>query len=234
MKYSREHDEVVPESPIEDSCLRLGLPKWPAMLVQGDSVTPDQAREIIRRTDVSFLRGIWGNQRDVVTAIANILRMPISPEPGSGNLEVSKHWEARDAWVASWGPLDLSYIGNDWVCSTYVYGPNGWCHPDGTISYLKNVGKWPSVSDLARDWIMVAEAFPFLSLTATFFDRESCEDDLEPVFTLSVMGGSVTAYPGGPTSMAFPTVKEVFNYGSECGLPRSWFEDWAKDRFPPA
>ena len=174
---------------------------------------------------------VYGNDKAHVDWVSKKLGMPRSKidDPNSG-LTTQAFFNAVEDWRFAWGALELEYIGNDWVSSMYVYGPNGWCRPDGTISHFKNVGKWPSVGDLVRDWIRVAEAFPFLDLLVTFFDREYC--NFVPVFTLRVFEGGVTARVGSPED-GDPTVEpETFNRSSECGLPMSWFEDWAQTHVP--
>lgn len=229
-----EVDKVLSENDEEEACLRLGLPKWPAMWVRGTQVSVERAKEIIRRTDSSFVRGVvYGNDKAHVDWVSKKLGMPRSKidDPNSG-LTTQAFFNAVEDWRFAWGALELEYIGNDWVSSMYVYGPNGWCRPDGTISHFKNVGKWPSVEDLVRDWIRVAEVFPFLDLLVTFFDREYCEENFVSVFTLRVFEGGVTARVGSPED-GDPTVEpETFNRSSECGLPMSWFEDWAQTHVP--
>ncbi len=227
------HGRVVhPESPVETYCLGVSLPKWPAMLVTGASVTPDQAKEIIRRTDSAFTHGLYGNDREHLKMVASKLRIPhsIHSDLGDGGLQPGEFYKAREEWGFAWGVLDLYYISNHWVSSSYVFGPHGWCHPGGKVFHFKNVGKWPSVDELAQDWLLVAEAFPFLDLSATFFDREYCEEDPVPMVTIRVCHDNVTIHPG--ETNALPLVEplpdnEIFNSGSECGLPLSWFDDWA-------
>ena len=88
--------------------------------------------------------------------------------------------------------IETNYVRNTWIGSSFVHGPHGWCHPDGQIDHIDNVGKWPSVEEIRDDWQMLATAFPFLILTATLMSGESCEDDTKPIVTMSVADGRVS------------------------------------------
>jgi hypothetical protein len=213
----------------------VGLPKWPAMFVSGKTVTKEQAKEIIRRTDNFFYQGVlFGfHKNDPGAAILSKFGLP-----NAYNLPVDTG--DQGPWFKEWGTIECDYIANDWVDSSYIGGPKGWCSPDGTISYFLNVGKWPEVSELFKDWKRVAEAFPFLDLTVTFGSEEYCVENNTPILQFVVKDGEVTIR-NPPSDFQFPNFameKAAFNENldnfiegavpSRCGVPSAWLDEWAE------
>lgn len=164
--------------------LKLGLPKWPALLVSGAKVTPDQAIEINFRTASDY----WStNDREFLAFIADTIGTDLT-EYGSLNFsrEISQKW----------GHISLSYLSNSNIVSSYIGGPHGWCSWDGTIfSNSYNIGKWPSVDAVFEDWSRIAEAFPFLSLRSQLLDGETADDGVRnAVVEFVVADGKVNAF----------------------------------------
>lgn len=183
-----------------------GLPKWPQMRVAGPSVTPEQASEIIRRTDSFFTQGYSGNDREWNIRVKRIVGMRLGmDDPHFYDSAAKRDWEAEfaaeQAWREAWGIVDTQYVHNAWVSCSFVGGPHGWCSPMGTIYYRDNVGKWPSCERIERDWQSVAEAFPFVDCEVLLMSGESCEEDSQPVCGFIVKDGVVT--PKLPTEHAF-------------------------------
>lgn len=175
--------------------LQRGLPKWPQMYTTGKPVTSEQAMEIIRRTDTFFIWG-GGNNHEYNRWVRQTLGMP--PDTFDRDWSKTPTELARaqaQAWYAKlhgpWGYLRPSYVHNSWMSSSFIGGPYGWCHPDGHIGYIDNVGKWPSVEDIVKDWEMLASAFPFLEVAATLYNGESCEEGTAPVVTILVSDAKV-------------------------------------------
>lgn len=223
------------------SYLSIGLPKWPAMVVRGTSVTVEQAKDILRRTDLVFLRGYWGNDDEFNRELAQILDLPKGLRSG---LETSSEpwsaatYEAEDeavrAWQAHWGCVETQYVVNSWIACAYIGGPHGWCHPNGTIRFDTNIGKYPSVEAVLKDWTHLAEAFPYLDLTATLMDREYCEENPIPLVSIRVVGGTATPCDPLPVTVdaeameAAESLAERFTQPHpEFGLPLSWIQEWA-------
>lgn len=216
--------------------LNIGLPKWPGMVVRGTPVTVEQAKDIIRRTDSAFLRGIRGNNHAFNKEIVRRLRMPPVlawdvERLQSGSL--MDEFERRDDWQTKWECLPLTYVSNAWIACSYIGGPHGWCHPNGTIAYDSNVGKWPSVEAVLNDWALLASAFPFLDLTATLMDRELCEEGIRPLVTITVQGGKATAgEPVVPPNIQRQDVGELAvavlfrSVSREFGIPMEWLDEW--------
>lgn len=226
-----------------------GLPKWPQMYVTGVPVTVEQAKEIIRRTDTFFSLGYGGNNRQYDAWVRETLDMPPSPFGLPFDADgVAARQAAREkeiAFEARWNPLRTSYVHNSWVSSSFIGGPHGWCHPDGAIGFVDNVGKWPSVSDIEEAWAALAAAFPFIDVAVTLYDREATEEGNEPVVSMVIKGGKVelldpttvdvhaTHSPasrragGSSTSAAEEFMAQFHNPRREQGLPDSWILEWA-------
>lgn len=156
--------------------LIANLPKWPQMVVTGTKITKEQALEIIRRTD-QFLGFPMGNDRAFSEKVKKTLKIP------EGYSEQAK-------WLEDWGYIWTEYVVNDWICSDFIDGAYGWCHPDGTIGYAYNIGKWPSVSEVLKEWETLAAAFPFLEVEATLMSAEYGEVGF-PVVSFLIRNGSV-------------------------------------------
>lgn len=192
-------------SPEIEEKLNVGLPKWPQMIVVGQSVTEEQASEIIRRTDSFFVHGYGGNNRDFERAVRTITGMPPDffdrmdedkERPGA----FAEIIEQERAWRERWGCIETSYVSNAWIASAFVYGPHGWCHPDGTILHLDNVGKWPSASSIYEDWLTLVGEFPFLDLSVVLYDGEQGEEEEEKtaVIGFRVKNGAVEIITDDP------------------------------------
>lgn len=164
--------------------MSVKLPKWPQMIVTGEPVTADQAKDIIFRTD-SFLTDPWehagGNDRHFTKLYREL--------SGLNTIE----WEDTTALRNKIGFIYTEYVTNDWGSCSFIYGAHGWCHPDGKIFFQDNVGKWPSVEEILDDWTRVAEAFPYLDLTVTLMSGESCEfGESVPLQNIRVKSGVAT------------------------------------------
>ena len=197
----------------------IDLPKWPQMLVVGKSITQEQAKEIIFRTD-AFFTDCWGwagNDRsfnDWYLEISGIIK---------------EDWDFQEYVREKIKYINLPYIGNNYGCSSFIFGPNGWCNPSGNIYHAHNIGKWPDVSEVYNEWVLVAEAFPFLDLEATLFNGESHEDHTSPVCTFYIKDGKVEL--GAPSVIIkdeYARINpKVIPMGGEKGLSKSWYIDYA-------
>ena len=215
--------------------MKLGLPKWPQMRVTGIPVTPERAKEIIRRTDQFFSYPSYaGNDKDWRDCVCRVLRIPLEGDD-------DKNWATRhkelDAWKKKWGYLETAYVRNDWIASSFAGGPHGWCSPEGVIGFIHNVGKWPRVEDLLKDWAKLAKAFPFLDLGATFMSGESCEDDLQPIVSIRVKRGTALLTDPATTNVheshpVLDLTDPEFDLCNrvECGIPKYWITDWGRGR----
>jgi hypothetical protein len=201
------------------------------MIVSGVPVTVEQALEIIRRTDNFFQHpGYLGNDRKFNERLMARFRIPGS-------------WEAREGWSTDWGVIQTEYVTNSWIACAYIYGPHGWCHPDGVIGFVDNVGKWPTVKDILEEWTLLAEAFPFLDVGVTLMDREHCEDGGVPLVSIRVLYGTCTLVDPRHTDVhgSHPPVDAgrqdawvrhpedgALLHRHECAIPEEVFAAWEK------
>lgn len=172
--------------------------KWPRLLVTGQPVTETQADEILIRTNQWRL--LFGNDHDWVAAVEQVASefgRPTEPQRGPDHdaylAELRNHRPVMEAWLERAGILQLSYLGNDRVMSSWIGGPHGWCDWDGRIGCSTfNIGKWPSDDQVTGDWEAVAEAFPYLDLTAQCVDEEG---EGQVAAQWRVVGGTVEYDP---------------------------------------
>lgn len=198
----------------------LGLPKWPALAVVGKAVTQEQAFEILIRTDYLYFSS---NDREfdkqlneamfdvqIENAVHDSLRDAICKKLGldpKGNVwnEVDDY---KRPFLESVKKLDLEYLHNSQIVSSWIGGPHGWCDWNGNIGCRNyNIGKYPSVEDIYTEWQQIAQAFPFLELTCQLMSHEAGPEDGvdRPVVEYRIRNGRVVmAKPVAPiTSTAF-------------------------------
>lgn len=206
--------------------------KWPQMMVKGKSITIDQAKEIIFRTDrffVDFHKSSGGNNDKWNKWARNIFgysKLLNNKEFDTNNKEFDIE-EFRVKFEKSLKFLQTEYVHNSWASCAYVYGPYGWCHPDGKIYYCDNVGKWPSVEAIVKDWQMIIEAFPFLDLTLTIFDGESCNEKKSPIFSLKIKDEKIEFTDNHLKSDIDDDSRPLlFLTRREQGLPDSWIKEF--------
>lgn len=201
--------------------LNIELPKWPQMIVTGADITKEQAHEIILRTDdflTSTCGWLGGNNHD--------FNQHYRTETGLTGL----NYYDSDHLNKAMKVLDCNYVYNRWASSSFVYGPAGWCSPEGKIAFFHNVGKWPTVEEVLDDWIMIALAFPFLDLNVTLMKCESCEDIKTPLVNIRVVNG--TAELAQPDLSVHSEVPDDYfefkftNVNRELGLDAEFYE-WA-------
>jgi len=172
---------------------RVDLPKWPQMIVRGRSVSKEQAENIIIRTD-NFWRhhGSNGNNHD--------FERDVCKSVGAPRVVYNNPNQDWDQYYMDWGQFYITidycstnYVHNDWISSCFAGGPHGWCHPDGTILFNDNVGKWPDAQDILQDWQLIAQKWPFLDLEVALMSGEGCEDNRECLMVITVRNGIATA-----------------------------------------
>lgn len=214
--------------------ISVGLPKWPAMFVRGTSISKEQAKEVIRRTD-SFFADLWNltYQNSEVKKLAMQFGFVEPPNNDYATMIASR--EAYGNWLEKWEYIQLDYIRNDWINSFYINGPHGWCRPNGNIDSVYNVGKWPSIESILSEWAAIAEAFPFLDLRATLCDKEYTEEGIQSLVDIVVNDGCVRLAP--PThrtllpecSFDAETIRGVFSGSiNRCGVKFDWLDSWAE------
>jgi hypothetical protein len=176
--------------------------KWPRLVVAGQPVTEDQADHIVVRTN-SWMRRLFSNDKPWQSAVeALVVDFGYPPESHShatqGVNQIGDRWRRLGTWCDRLGILNLHYLHNDRVMSTWVGGSHGWCDWDGTIGCTSyNIGKWPSDDEVTEDWQKIAAAFPFLDLTAQVIDDEGAG----PLAAQWRIGGGTIVYDPEPTEL---------------------------------
>ena len=102
--------------------------------------------------------------------------------------EIRFIYDCYKKWANHFGCIELEYLQNNWIYSSFVGGNIGWCHPDGTIEYHYNIGKWPTPEEVLDDLSTIASNFPFLDFTCTLMDAEYLEDR-KPLVSFIVKDG---------------------------------------------
>ena len=144
-----------------------GLIKWPQCVVTGKSVTIEQAKEILSKTD-SFLGGYYnGNNRVLNKKLYKII-----------GWDEDAGWEEHQKWLDEHSfRVNLEFLDNGWISNPYIGGVHGWCHPDGTIFDNQNIGKWPSWEEIYNDCETLATNFPYLDMRVYLFNQEhDCQE----------------------------------------------------------
>jgi len=220
--------------------MERALPKWPQMLVRGEPMPVEQAKEIIRRTDTFFQGMGTGNDHKFAQRVARMLKYPLLP---IGERPPNDDWAAHDRrvedWQSKWGWFTGEYVHNTWIASSYIGGPYGWCNPSGEIKYDANVGKWPSSEAVMRDWSQIAATFPWVDATVVLMDREHCEEGIQPICGFRVSAGKVEVFDPlveGPTYQPpkedpeLSGLESLFTMGleRERGIPWEWIAEWSR------
>jgi hypothetical protein len=177
--------------------LQRGLPKWPALIVKGKPVTQEQAMEIIVRTDhFSFCSNDKEFEKDIHELIygvrADWLGLNDAIKEKYRLKDFNETWEKQESLEAKYKILDLSYMSNHRILSSWIGGPHGWCDWNGYIGTNNyNIGKYPSVEEVYEDWKKIAKAFPYLELKSQLLNGETCEEGALPVVEFVVKNGKV-------------------------------------------
>jgi hypothetical protein len=207
---------------------KMTLGKWPAMVVVGKPVTEEQAKEIIVRTSgISF----YSNNHEFVQMLyEHIFDKKLNVKKYHSSIcDYYTNEEEYQRVIKKYGILYcLDYLINSQIVSSYIGGPHGWCNWDGTIftnSY--NIGKYPSVDDVLKEWKVIAKTFPYLDIKCQLWSGECGEDNTVPAVQYNVKNGNVTmvepediyVYPGCGGSGNLNRFAQRLAFGSsmECG-----------------
>ncbi|MFD6097180.1 hypothetical protein ACFVWN_20465 [Nocardiopsis flavescens] len=194
------------------------LTKWPRLLVDGARVTADQADEIIIRTSEPFAM-LATNDRPWHEQIARLWGLELGPHG-------FPTFESRDEARERYGLLDLRYLRNNQIASSWIGGPHGWCDWTGRLHTAHyNIGKWPTIEAVTADATLIAATWPFLDMTVQLVPDEG-EHIAGPVAEWRIRDGAATYRPLPPgTDPIVPPfaitaayVGRVFEFGGERGV----------------
>ncbi|MFI0934644.1 hypothetical protein ACH4RG_23340 [Streptomyces sp. NPDC021019] len=147
-----------------DDVTQPELTKWPRLLVAGSPVTPEQADEILVRTANLYL--LDGNDKEWTHLVYRALGLAPGRYANATTESIQAVTEELDV-------LPLTWLYTSRIASSWIGGPHGWCDWDGCIgASTYNIGKWPEHESVLADWSTIAEAFPFLDLTAQLLADE--------------------------------------------------------------
>lgn len=176
------------------------LGKYPTMYAWGATVTDEQAKDIILRTDRFLTRAeenAGGNNR----AWNKAARHALGFEPEIIRGTDSFFWMDLEIAVREKvGFIETEYVRNTWASCSSLSGPNGWCQPNGTIWQTLVLGKYPEAEEIYAEWVKLAQAFTYLDLTVTLEPESSTgweggQIEYPPVVSFRVQKGSVEILP---------------------------------------
>lgn len=172
--------------------------KWPALVVVGQPVTPDQAAEILVRTASWPLSTNAHSHDRLFNGLAGYEGYSYD-RPVEDDIPWQVRIQKNNAASKALRILPLHYLLNYRLTSSWIGGPYGWCAWSGHIGCCThNIGKWPSVEEVTQEWEVIAAAFPFLELRAQVFSGENGEEGTRPTAEWVVSGGKVVCGPPGP------------------------------------
>lgn len=213
----------------DDERLDVELTKWPRLLVAGESISPEQAGEIILRT-TSYLTA---NDRYFVARVCELFGIEVDNTTG-----MMPDWRSFGAWYQSINGLRLDYLKNSQIMSSWIGGAHGWCHWSGAIGCSNyNIGKWPSAAAVEEEWQLIAAAWPFLDLHCQLVPDEG--EAPYAVAEWRVRGGRVMRPADPPPYEPIVTVTEVLDFraikalfvGGERGVELARLEEaWSRIR----
>lgn len=155
----------------------INMPKYSRMIVQGTSIGIDEAFITLLRTSYS-----WDKSDRIFRMISEQVKKDYKVDLNG------MHSLLKDEGFI----LPVYYLDN--YRFTNIGGVlKGICQFDGTVACDFNVGKHSSYEDLVEEWGIIAEACPWLNLTATFFNKGAAEEagPTYALFSLSVKEGKV-------------------------------------------
>jgi hypothetical protein len=209
------------------------LGKLVAMVVDGDKVSKDQAKEIIIRTDsFNFNSDDAEFKKELICSVNEILNanMDLSIKQNSNfKEEYGLSLENRKKYNKAKEKInlieDIFYLQNDRITSLWMEGPHGWCDWEGNI-FCNNytIGKYPSFNyyknekyfyiEVEEEWKIIAKEFPFLNLKCQLYNGNVSEKGIYVVAQYDVKDGNVTMKTEDFDKIAFPVngvLKHLFS-----------------------
>ena len=219
---------------VEEILSQINLPKWPQLMIVGNDVTVDQAKEIIFRTDDALYSPEYkGNNKSFERSMLRLLGHEFLTQIGLGNTYFLKSETQRKMDL-----VGLDYVVSNYAYSAFIGGPYGFCSPEGKIYFEDNVGKWPSAFDIYKDLVNLASSFPYLEFKSSLYNGESCEEGSQCVVSFLVSGGEVNVKPGVDFNlrdhMSSESKTNIFlarlsnPKSTELGLNEHWYFEFAQ------
>lgn len=159
------------------------LGKWPQMTVKGKTISRKRAREIIIRCINPFY--IFSNNREHREEIIKILQIPNEPKSRSEynseedysenfSKDFRKYWQRFLKNKKRLKILDLNFICLTSILNSddFMVCPYGWLSWDGEIEFIGNIGKWPDIEEVFKEWKIIAKNFPYLEMEIQLWNND--------------------------------------------------------------
>lgn len=161
-------------------------PKWPKLLMVGETVKPEQAREILIRTNHWFMLEYNYSKGMIEETIKQFYKRTLAPEHQIGYNKI----DVED-FIGKLDVIELNYLDNARIQSSWIGGLKGWMNWDGKLfTNNYNIGKWPTEDELISDIETITKAFRYLDfelqLVREYYDDYSNLERREPFFTCKV------------------------------------------------
>jgi hypothetical protein len=177
------------------------------------------AAEILIRTDSFYLSC---NDREWTRKLYGVLGVALD-EHG-----LVENMDQEDEAKVHYGVLQLEYLTNHRIASSYVGGPHGWIDWDGTIGCSTfNIGKWPDSERVLKEWELIASTWPELELQCQLVADEG---EGKPMVDYFISGGNVRM--AEPTELLKGTATGVRpgNENLEVAFTRVFAEPSSRER----
>lgn len=149
--------------------------KWPHVVLIGPRVSEARALQYIARTDHTLRWPEYaGNDHAFRERVCQLLGYRAASER---QLEEMHH-------------VSLGHLQSDWIASSYIHGPHGPVHPDGTVHMERNFGKWPNVGEIEGELSTVAREFPWLEFNLYLWDNPEEERRGDPDISWRLVMGT--------------------------------------------
>lgn len=193
----------------------FSFPKWAALSVSSDTpLTPQQAEEVILRTyNFSWLD--FSPTSKEGADLLQALSLPHSKEGPHTRITGSALQNLRGRVRSLDG---LLFLQNHNLSLPEFLAPNvqyswsnyqSWCHWDGTIQIVKNIGPWSCTGEIQDEWAVLAQAFPFLDLRCHIYNGE-VDDNPKPILEFRVKSGQVSVHsPPNPPVIPLDQIQTV-------------------------
>jgi hypothetical protein len=161
-------------------------PKWPKLLMVGETVKPEQAMEILIRTNHWYMLEYNYDQDIIGETIKKFYTKTLASEYQIGENKI----DGEDL-IKKLDALELNYLENARIQSSWIGGLKGWMNWDGKLfTNNYNIGKWPTEDELIYDIKTIINTFPYLDFELQLVRQDySDSGDMEkqyPFFTCRV------------------------------------------------
>jgi len=154
--------------------MNLDLGKYPLIITSGEPVLLVQAKNIIKRTDITIssyhtiTRGLKYRSKNLQHLLYpnNTLTDDISSTKYPAGYPSGYFYGMEKTYRTLLQSLSIQYLTNDCILPHSFDGiTSGWCKTNGDLNNTFNCGsKWPTSKELIVEAEIIAEAFPYLNM----------------------------------------------------------------------